>query len=122
MLRIMSFPINIMKSIVGGSMEFYYEKETVVGRWFNNKNIYAQSFDIPQPTDQYAITSTGEIDGVIFQVGTIDHFNNKSYPYPYHTTIYVQVKISNGNIIIENSDNTMWKNLKCTIFYTKIND
>jgi len=124
MLRIMSHPIQILKKLVGGNMEFYYEEETVVGKWFD-KNVYAQSFTAPSPTNNQILLGTGDIEEIIFSVGSALYNDGKDrmYPFPYHTSIILQVGVnSNNNIMIETSGGSGWKNLKCTIFYTKTTD
>ena len=105
-------------------MEFYYEKETVVGKWFD-KNVYAQSFTVPSPTDNQILLGTGDIEEIIFSVGSALYNDGKGcmYPFPYHTSIILQVCVnSNNNIMIATSGGSGWKNLKCTIFYTKTTD
>ena len=123
MLRIMSHPIQILKKLVGGNMEFYYEKETVVGKWFD-KNVYAQSFTAPSPTNNQILLGTGDIEEIIFVIGSAmyNDGSGRVYQFPYHTTVILQAGVKSNNIIIETSGGSGWKNLKCTIFYTKTTD
>ena len=49
MLRIMSYGINKLKSIVGEYMEFSYD-EKVVGKWVDEKTVYQKVVEITGPS------------------------------------------------------------------------
>lgn len=124
MLRIMSLPINIMKSLIGGNMEIWSLNEKKTDMMFNDKPVYMRSFIVDDSlSNGYQLTDTGDIDHLVFSVGTVVYTrNNYSYVFPYADTgSCVQPHIAPTNNIGLAITNT-WHGLKCTIWYTKTTD
>ena len=124
MLRIMSLPINIMKSLIGGNMEIWSLDEKKTDMMFNDKPVYMKSFIVDGTLSTgYELTKTGDIDRILCSLGTVTYTSsNAKYPVPYtdsssRTIIYVN---TNNNLIT--SVISSWHDLKCTIWYTKTTD
>jgi len=123
MLRIMSLPINIMKSLIGGNMEIWSLDEKKTDMVFNDKPVYMKSFIVDGTLSNHQqITDTGDIDNMVFGVGTVVYAStNHIYIFPYSDTGSQMLPyIDNNNILL--SVVLGWKDLKCTIWYTKTTD
>ena len=129
MLRIMSLPISIMRSLIGGSMNFSLEEQKV-GTWIDGKPVYQITVEgTTAPLNSQVSIHKGTLEHLdIEKVVSIDGMLNYSYYINYSNSasqcLYVfydhkTCTIQNYNYSVESMSN-----LSCcvTIWYTKKSD
>jgi len=95
MLRIMSYGIDTLRSIVGEYMEFSYD-EKAVGKWVNGKTVYQKVVEItgPSKTGSWEIVlnvSDLNIDTLIDIYGVTDITNSN------YTKCYIPINSTGNN-------------------------
>ena len=123
MLRIISFPIEIMKSIIGDDMELWSDTEKKLSTTWNGKPIYMKSFIVDGTISNYQqLTDTNDIKSIIGATG--EHFwsgYNRYYLFPYtDSSYYLTICVQNDNLYL--LTNLGFQDLKCTVWYTKTTD
>jgi len=122
MLRIMSYPIHIMKKLIGGNMDFSLE-EKVVGTWIDGKPLYQRAFQ-GNVANGLVLDDSGTIENLICQFGYCNYDStHPSHILPLTSTnnLFVDVTSTN-NLQLRNSG---WGNNRPFVFvcmYTKTID
>ena len=112
MLRIMSHPIEIMKLLVGGDMDFSLE-EKKVGTWIDGKPVYQRTWEITT-TNGLKLTDTGDIKKLIHHFGEFYYDNNhQSHNFPWNASGGVE------SCMVSLSSNDLYLFLTGTIYVNK---
>lgn len=112
MLRIMSHPIEIMKLLVGGDMDFSLE-EKKVGTWIDGKPVYQRTWEITT-TNGLKLTDTGDIKKLIHHFGEFYYDNShQSHSFPWNASGGVE------SCMVSLSSNDLYLFLTGTIYVNK---
>jgi len=114
MLRIMSYPISILKNIIGGSMDFSLD-EKKVGTWIDGKPVYQKTFNFVS-NNGLKLTSTNDIKAIVMESGYMESVSI----LPYYGVLSANVDSTNNIYVSTNGTNG--KNCYLTIWYTKTTD
>jgi len=131
MLRIMSYGINTLRSIVGEYMEFSYD-EKVIGKWVDGKTVYQKVIEITGPNElntwvEVLDISDLNVDKMIDMYGTSfyiassgNKFFNPINSAGYSNNIFLNVMLEENKIkAITNANSIMNSSVTLIIIYTK---
>jgi len=124
MFYFQSYPINILKNLIGGDMDFSYN-ERKVGTWVDGKSIYQKSFDIPYQSEGYHDVSDLNIENVVLLFGIIKVRSSGDFmqiPYANTSTIGFWYYKSNKRVMIQVNSGDWLGDVVGTICYTKTTD
>jgi len=122
MLRIMSHPIEIMKLLVGGDMDFSLE-EKKVGAWIDGKPVYQRTFQIASSTPQHQIlTDTNDIKRIIYTTGSYIRTSICTSPFYSSANEWVLTTVQDNNIHIFFSTGHSYTDIIITCLYIKTTD
>ena len=126
MLRIMSYPISMLKNIIGGSMDFSLD-EKKVGTWIDGRPVYQKTFhsNLPASVPVNSMITLQDLSDL--NIETIIHLDGIYY---VNSNNRYSMNSYNG-ILMYNNTNLQWytihsnlgsKEYTCTILYTKTTD
>jgi len=126
MLRLMSLPIEIMKSIIGDDMELWSDTEKKLSTMWNGKPIYMKSCAVDGVLAAgIKLVDTDDVEDIVGVTGDIrGSWDNCKHVFPYSTNVICKIRVFNKNICsyIFTENNVTFLDLKCTIWYTKTTD